>query len=168
MRLITPESKFTYSIDCESKMVSDFLREKLVGERTFELDTFLGKNEAKYNGELENNIITFTRRIQGTKASLYPSCKIKIAPNGEQRTIISVRCALSIYWVVFLYVLYIAVFSVFIYETINNFSFVKLLLFLGGIMIWYAIVFGTHLNELKHYKDIFKKRLQGLGEVQEI
>jgi hypothetical protein len=160
MWLLSAKSTFTFEMNQTEEEVLELLKDQLLGKRTFEIDTLFGKNEATYEGSVESKIITFERLNESIKMTIAPKCKIALRSFNENQTLVQVTCKLSMYWVVFLYFIYSVLFLGVTLKSIYTndfFTIYTVLKLVGGLILFNAIIFGTHYNELGHYKSILSR-----------
>ena len=157
---LTPETKFTFSVDDEIGTKISFVKEKLVGNNTFEIETLFGMREILYHGVCEGNQINLTRSIDYFyKLPIYPTSRITFSLK-ENSTLIKVRCSLSSSWTVFIYCTYFFIFLGVIlgwfHSTSTQSIIILLFKMLGSIFILNVLIFGYHFSEVKNVKNIIK------------
>ena len=156
-----PETKFTVEVEAEPNLVFPYFTEKLVGERSFKIESIFGKKEVNYVGTCEENQINFTRSIDSwNKIPVYPTSKIKFT-SALNKTVLNVICSLSTPWIVFFYLVYLLLILAFLIGWFDAISVrdKTILVFktLGLMIILNAIIFGYHFSELKNIKRILDK-----------
>lgn len=166
MRLTTPKSTFLFELNQSEDELRTLIDDQLIGKHKFEIDTLFGKNEATYEGTFDSKNYDFERLNESIRLSMYPSCKIEFVSSEVSKSLLKVTCALSIYWVVFLYFIYIMLFLGVTLKSIytnDYFTIYTVLKLIGGLILFNAIIFGTHFNELGHYKrileEVFRKQV---------
>ena len=156
MRLITIETRFDLQVNGKLNEVEKKLKEKLVGDNCFEIETIFGDRKVLYNGIFDSNTFVFMRSNETTRIIMYPICNIKLSDVEKNTTTIKVKCALPIYWVIFLYFIYVGSIAIFLFCPDKLFS-IDILKLISGLVLLNAIILGIHFNELKHYKSILNK-----------
>ncbi len=158
MGFLIPITKFDFVVDDNPNLLISSFKEKLLGERQFCIETLIGKKEAMYNGEFGNNQINFTRNIDSIiTLPIYPTARITFLIKENQK-MIKVSCSFSIISRIAIYLIYVLILFVFMYEWFlsNSFHSKMILLFkmFGSILILNIIVLGYHFTEVNNVKKI--------------
>lgn len=161
MRFLIPETTFDFTLDGEMDKVVSSIKEKLIGEKRFRIETFFGHKDVIYYGNFGDNQIDLTRKIDSiNKIPIYPTAKIKFFSN-ESTTSVNVRVSLNTAWTIFIYCIYIIAIIVLAFGWMNTAStYSKIILLckaLGTIGILNLLILGYHFSEVKNLKLIIKK-----------
>ncbi|MCC6701769.1 MAG: hypothetical protein IT221_09610 [Fluviicola sp.] len=160
MWLLSAKSTFSFELNQSEDELRSLIEQQLIGKRKFEIETLFGKNEATYEGTIDSKIYSFERLNESIKMTIAPKCKIALRSFNENQTLVQVTCKLSMYWVVFLYFIYCMLFLGVTLKSIYTndfFTIYTVLKLVGGLILFNAIIFGTHYNELGHYKSILSR-----------
>ncbi|WP_341903543.1 hypothetical protein [Fluviicola taffensis] len=160
MRLY-PESKFTVEVEGEVDLTLPYFKEKLVGKQRFRIESFFGMKEVFYNGKFEDNKIYFTRSIDSwNRIPIYPTSKIKFV-SDPNKTVLDIRCSLSVPWIIFIYLIYLLLILVFFMGWFNATSIrdktVLIFKILGAVTVLNILLFSYHFSELKNVKNIINE-----------
>lgn len=162
-----PESKFAKSIEVDIDSAIPYLTEKLVGKKSFEIETLFGMKEASYDGKFEDNQIYFTRSMDSWNGiPIYPTSKIKFI-SDLNNTVINIKCSISAPWVIFIYLIYFFLILFFFIGWFNATSIrSKTVLFfeiIGSVTLINTLLFSCHFSELKNVKKIINEVVINYG-----
>lgn len=164
MSFLIPETTFYFAPDNDNDMVFFSMKENLIGERLFSIETLFGNKDANYYGEYGDNQIDLTRKIDSlNKIPIYPTSRITFSSNQNKKGI-KVRCSLSAYWRFFIYSIYILllfglVFNWFYSDSLQS-KIILLSKIFGSILILNIIIFGYHYSEVRNVKKIIGELLK--------
>ena len=108
MSILFPISEFSMSVESKENEIKQFMLQKLVGSKIFEVKSALNiTRKVSYWGRFEDNKITLSRQKDSISTiPPYPAIEIMFSHRDDICSI-NVKCTLSLFWRVIIYFSYI-------------------------------------------------------------
>lgn len=161
MNILFPVSRFSIAVRNKGIEIKPFMIEKLVGSKTFEIQSALNYTKSvNYWGEFNDDKIIFSRKMDSISTiPPYPTIEVIFSHNNDLN-IIDVKCTLSLSWRIIILCSYILCGLILIFKlscegTIHD-KIIYLLKGVGLLIFIFVTVYSYHYLETRNSKQIIQ------------